>query len=310
VAAIASSNAEESPRASLRQAAVRAFSAFRRHQMTDVAAALTYYAMLALFPTIVVATSLFSLIGDAATIARAVDYVARRGADKTTQDAVRSVVHSIVSASGGAASTALVVSTVIALNGASGAFGAAGRALNRVYGVEDDRGFVGRKIIDLVMTLAIVVVLLIAIAALFLGGGIAHDLLATIGLGGTAATIWNIIRWPIALGAALLAYALIYAYAPDLEPRRLRWITPGAVAGVVIWIVASIGFGIYIRNFSSYGAVYGAAGAMIVLLLWLWLSSCAFLYGAELNAELERGVTAGQGGPPAPTPPPEARIAP
>ena len=103
-----------------------------------------------------------------------------------------------------------------------------------------------------------------------------------------------------------MAYALIYAYAPDLEPRRLRWISPGAVAGVAIWIVASIGFGIYIKNFSTYGAAYGAAGAVIVLLLWLWLSSCAFLFGAELNAELERTQTAGRGGPPPPTPPPSA----
>jgi membrane protein len=101
-----------------------------------------------------------------------------------------------------------------------------------------------------------------------------------------------------------VAYALIYAYAPDLEPRRLRWISPGAVTGVGIWIVASIGFGIYIRHFSTYGAAYGAAGAVIVLLLWLWLSSCAFLFGAELNAELERAGKAGRGGPPAVTPAP------
>jgi membrane protein len=127
-----------------------------------------------------------------------------------------------------------------------------------------------------------------------------------IGLGSTAAAIWSVVRWPVALAAALTAYALIYAFAPDLEPRRLRWITPGAVAGVLIWIVASIGFGIYIKHFSTYGAAYGAAGAAIVLLLWLWLSSCSFLFGAELNAELERGVSAGRGGPPFPTPPPIA----
>jgi membrane protein len=109
----------------------------------------------------------------------------------------------------------------------------------------------------------------------------------------------------LALAGMLMAYALIYAFAPDLEPRRLRWITPGAVTGVAIWIVASIGFGIYIRHFSTYGAAYGAAGAAIVLLLWLWLSACAFLFGAELNAQLERAATAGRGGPPAPLPPPQ-----
>jgi membrane protein len=271
--------------------------------MTDVAASLTYYAMMSLFPAIVVATSLLSLLGDRTTVADAVDYFARRGADPSTQDAIRKVMDKIVSASGGAVSAALVLSVLIALNGASGAFGAAGRALNRVYGVEEDRSFVRRKLTDLAMTMLIVVLLLVVIAALFLGGGVAQDLLGTIGLGHTAATIWGILRWPLALAAALLAYALIYAFAPDLEPRRLRWITPGAIAGVVIWIVASIGFGIYIRNFSHYGAAYGAAGAAIILLLWLWLSSCAFLLGAELNAEIERGRSAGRAGPPPPLPP-------
>ncbi|WCB95722.1 hypothetical protein DSM104299_04471 [Baekduia alba] len=285
-------------------AAQRAFSQFRRHELTDVAAALTYYAMMSLFPAIVLATSLFSLIGDEQTVSNAVDYLARQGADQATQDAVKAVMEKIVSASGGAVSVALAISILIALNGASGAFGAAGRALNRVYAVDEDRGFVGRKLNDLGITLAIVVVLLVVMAALFLGGAFAQDLLGAIGLGSTASTVWSIVRWPIALGGMLMAYALIYAYAPDREPRSLRWITPGAVTGVVIWIVASIGFGIYIKNFSSYGAAYGAAGAVIVLLLWLWLSSCALLFGAELNAELERAESAGRGGPPSLSPPP------
>lgn len=285
-------------------AAKRAFSEFRRHEMTDVAAALTYYAMMSLFPTIVLATSLFSLIGDESTVSKAVDYLARQGADEETQNAIRAVMDKIVSASGGAVSVALAVSVAIALNGASGAFGAAGRALNRVYRTDDDRGFVGRKLTDLGMTLAIVMLLLVVMAALFLGGGLAEDLLGAIGLGDTASLIWSLARWPIALAGMLMAYALIYTYAPDIEHRRLRWITPGAVTGVAIWIIASIGFGIYIKNFSSYGAAYGAAGAVIVLLLWLWLSSCAFLYGAELNAELERAARAAAGGPPAMSPTP------
>jgi membrane protein len=294
-------------RASLRGAAKRAFDGFRRHQMTDVAASLTYYAMMSLFPAIVVGTSLFSLIGDRQTVANAVDYFARQGADQATQDAIRSAMDNIVKASGGAVSVALVLSVLIALNGASGAFAASGRALNRIYGVEEDRGFVRRKIVDVAMTLMIVALLLVCVAALFLGGGVAEDLLGTIGLGHSAAVVWSIARWPLALGIMLVVYALIYAFAPDLEPRRLRWISPGAVAGVVIWIVASVGFGIYIKNFSSYGAAYGAAGGAIVLLLWLWLSSCAFLLGAELNAEIERDARAGRGGPPPPSPPPPGR---
>ncbi len=285
-------------------AAKRAFSEFRRHEMTDVAAALTYYAMMSLFPAFVLATSLFSLIGDEQTVSHAVDYLARQGADQETQNAIQAVMEKIVTASGGAVSAALAVSVLVALNGASGAFGAAGRALNRVYSVEDDRGFVRKKLTDLGMTLVIVVLLLVVMAALFLGGGLAEDLLGQVGLGSTASLVWSIARWPIALGGMLVAYALIYSYAPDIEPRSLRWITPGAVTGVVIWIVASIGFGIYIKNFSTYGAAYGAAGAVIVLLLWLWLSSCAFLFGAELNAELERLERANAGAPPALTPAP------
>jgi membrane protein len=308
VAAIASSVAPDAtgpPRVSYVDAAKRAFSQFRRHEMNDVAAALTYYAMMSLFPAIVLATSLFSLIGDERTVTDAVDYLARQGADVDTQRAVRSVMDKIVTASGGAVSFALLVSVVIALNGASSAFGASGRALNRVYVVDEDRGFVRRKLTDVAITLVLVVLFLIVIAALFLGGGFAEDLLGSIGLGTTAAQVWSIVRWPLALVGMLVAYALIYAFAPDLEPRRLRWITPGAVTGVAIWIVASIGFGIYIRHFSTYGAAYGAAGAAIVLLLWLWLSACAFLFGAELNAQLERAATAGRGGPPAPLPPPQ-----
>jgi membrane protein len=285
-------------------AAKRAFSQFRRHEMTDVAAALTYYAMMSLFPAIVLATSLFSLIGDEQTVTRAVDYLARQGADVNTQNAIRAVMDKIVRASGGAVSFALVLSLLIALYSASAAFGASGRALNRVYDVAEDRGFVGRKLNDVGITLALVVLLLVVLSALFLGGGFAEDLLGSIGLGSTASTIWSVVRWPVALGGMLMAYALIYAYAPDVEPRRLRWISPGAVTGVAIWIVASIGFGIYIRNFSTYGAAYGAAGAVIVLLLWLWLSSCAFLFGAELDAELERARAAGRGGPPSLSPAP------
>lgn len=312
MAAIASSAASgvepdvTAARPSYPDVAKRAFAQFRRHEMTDVAAALTYYAMMSLFPAIVLGTSLFALIGDEQTVTNAVDYFARQGADPATQEAIRKVMDKIVSASGGAVSFALAISVLIALNGASGAFGAAGRALNRVYGVEEDRGFVDRKLTDLGVTLLIVLLLLVVVAALFLGGGFAEDLLGSIGIGSTAATIWSIARWPLALAAMMVAYALIYSYAPDVEPRRLRWITPGAAGGVVIWIVASIGFGIYIKNFSSYGAAYGAAGAVIVLLLWLWLSSCAFLFGAEVNAELERLERASAGGPPAAMAPPPA----
>jgi membrane protein len=153
---------------------------------------------------------------------------------------------------------------------------------------------VRRKLIDVAATLAVIVLFAVVLAAVFLGGQIAHDLFGKIGLGSTAASIWSYARWPVALVAATVAYGIVYGMAPDIEPRKVRWLTPGAVAAVVLWIALSLGFSIYIRNFSSYGAAYGAFGAAIVLLLWLYLSANAFLFGAELNAELERSLEGDQ----------------
>jgi len=279
-------------RVPLHQVLVRAVKSFLAHQMTDRAATLTYYAMMSLFPGLLVGVTLLGLIGQQGLVQDATSYLLDHGVDADTANVVRKVLQNMVSASGGALGVTLVVSIALALNGASGAFGASGRALNVVYGVEENRGMVRRKLTDLGAALAVIVLLAVVLAAVFLGGQIADDLFGKIGLGSTAATIWSYARWPVALVAATAAYGIVYGLAPDIEPRRIRWITPGAIVGVVLWIVLSLGFSIYIRNFSSYGAAYGAFGAAIVLLLWLYLSANAFLFGAELNAELERNAGA------------------
>jgi membrane protein len=296
--------ADDAPRPSLPRLAWQAFGTFRAHQMTDNAAALTYYAMLSLFPALLMVVSLLGLFGAADLATRAANYVIDHGADQATADTVRNVLRKVTESSGAKAGISFVLATVLALNGASGAFGAAGRALNKVHAVDEDRGLVRRKATDLAATLVVIVLFIVVLVSLFLGGQVAHDLFGTIGLGSAAASVWSIVRWPVAFVAALLAYALIYGFAPDVDPRRLRWITPGAVAGVLIWLIASGVFGIYIKNFSSYGAAYGAFGAAIVLLLWLYLSATAFLFGAELDMVIERSGTAGRGGPPMVTPPP------
>lgn len=266
----------------------RAFNAYREHQMTDHAAALTYYAMMSLFPAALMAVSLLGLFGQAQLATDFANYVTEHGADSATARTVRNVLSHLTEKSAGTAGAAFVIATVLALNGASGAYGAAGRALNRVHALDEERSFVHRKATDLAATLVVIVLFLIVLVALFLGGEIAEDLFGKIGLASEAASVWDVVRWPLALLAALVGYAVVYAYAPDVEPRRMRWITPGAVGGVAIWIIGSILFGVYIRNFSSYGAAYGAAGAAIVLLLWLYLTATAFLFGAELNATIER----------------------
>ncbi len=296
-------------RAAFLPALRRAFAKFRADEMTDRAGALTYYAMMSLFPGLLLGITLLGLFGQQGLVQDAGDYVLRNGADETTAAAVEQALANLIGASGGALGVGLVVSVVLALNGASGAFGAAGRALNVVYGVHEDRGFIRRKLTDFVCTLGVVLVFGVVLVALFLGGGLADDVFGVIGLGSTATTVWSIARWPVALVAAMAGYGIIYGLAPDLTVRRIRWITPGAVLAVVLWIVLSIAFAVYVRNFSSYGAAYGAFGAAIVLLLWLYLSANAFLFGAEVNAELERSELAGRAAPPFVSPPPDPRAA-
>ena len=293
-------------RSSPKDVLVRAFKSFRAHDMTDHAASLTYYTMLSLFPALLAMVSVLGLVGTADLVTDAVDYARDNGADRSVTDAIQASLESAISKSGGAVSIALGVSVAIALNGASGAFGAAGRALNIVYGVEDDRGFVRRKLETLFFTLVVIVLAIIALVCVFLGGTLAGDLFGVIGLGDTAATVWTYARWLVALAAAILIYAIVYAFAPDISPRRFRWISPGAVLGVVLWLIASGAFFFYVSNFSSYGATYGAFASAVVLLLWLYITNLCLLLGGELNAELERSERAARGAPPPPTPPTHA----
>jgi membrane protein len=275
----------------LHQVLVRAGKSFLAHQMTDRAATLTYYAMMSLFPALLVGVTLLGLIGQQGLVTDATNYLLDHGVDQDTANVVRRVLNNMVNSSGGALGATLIISIALALNGASGAFGAAGRALNLIYGVEESRGMVRRKLTDLGATLAVIVLFAVVLAAIFLGGQLAHDLFGKIGLGDSAASVWSYARWPVAVVAAMLAYGLVYRIAPDIRPPTAEWITVGAIVGVVLWLALSFGFAFYLRHFPAYGAAYGAFGAAIVLLLWLYLSANAFLFGAAVNAELQRAQT-------------------
>ena len=285
----------------------RAFANFRAHEMTDHAGTLTYFAMMSLFPALLLGVTLLGLFGQQGLVTRASKYLLDHGADADTASVVSKALDKVVNSSGGALGLSLLISIFLALNGASGAFAASGRALNIVYGVGEDRGLARRKLTDLATALVVIVLLVVVLVAVFTGGSIADNLFDKIGLGSAARTVWSIARWPVALFAASVAYGLVYAISPNIVPRRFRWVSPGALLAVVLWIVLSIAFGIYIQNFSTYGAAYGAFGAAIVLLLWLYLSANAFLFGGEFNAELERAERIGDGAPPAPSPPPSVR---
>ena len=268
---------------------MRAVRAYLAHQMTDRAATLTYFAMMSLFPALLVGVTLLGLFGQQGLVEDATNYLLDHGAAPSTVKVIRDTLNNMISTSSGALGATLLVGLVLALNGASGAFGAAGRSLNVIYDIDKDRrGMVRRKANDLGIAIVVILLFLVTFVAIFLGGQIADDLFGKIGLGDDVAKVWSFVRWPVAVLATVVAYALVYSLAPDREPRRVHWISTGAIVGVLLWLALSFGFTIYVRNFAHYGAVYGAFGTAIVLLLWLYLSANAFLFGAELNAELAR----------------------
>jgi membrane protein len=242
---------------------------------------------LSLFPALLVGVAVLGVFGQQGLVSDAADYLKTAGAPSETVDAVTSALKSAQSQRG-TALTALVIGLLTALYGASGAFGAVGSALNQVWRVEEGRGFVKHKLHNLLWTVVLLVLALITTVLLFLGGGIADDALGKIGLGDTAANIWQIARWPAALLLAKLIYAIVYYAAPNVEIRRWQYITPGAVFGVLAWILASLAFFLYVSTFSSYSATYGAFAAVVILLVWLYLTSSILLFGAELNTVIDQ----------------------
>ena len=275
--------ADPAGRASGRDILWRALRQFYDHEMTQHAAAMTYYAMLSLFPALLVSVAVLGLFGQENTVNDITAYLSRQGAPPAVLEPVRSLLSSAVRAGSGAVSATLVASVAVALIGASGAFASARRALNAVYEVSEDRPIVHRKIADLGATMLLIALALIILVLMFLGGKVADDLLGVLGLGGAAGDIWPIARWPAALAVTFVAYAFTYSHAPDIDPGRWRTFSPGALVAVPAWVIASYGLWWYITHLADLAA-YGTFGAMVVLLLWLFLSNCALLLGAELNA--------------------------
>jgi len=263
-----------------------AFKRFQGDEMTDRAAALTYYSLQSLFPALLAVVAVLGVFGGEGLVTDAGDYLKDAGAPSSTVDSVLGALESAQSQRG-AAITALVLGLGTSLYSASGAFGAVGRALNVVWRVPEGRGFVGKKANDVGFTTVVLVFVLITFVLIFLGGGLAGDVLGAIGLGDTGVAIWRIVRWPVALLVLMLIYAIVYYAAPNVQVRRFQWITPGAVFGVLVTILASGLFFFYVSNFSSYSATYGAFAGAIILLVWLWLVNSVLLLGAELNAVID-----------------------
>jgi membrane protein len=266
----------------------RALVSFYDDQMTQHAAALTYYSLMSLFPATLLGLSLLGLLGEYPSTYNAIINYLR---DVVPHSALVPLDSSLRQAlqHKGSAVMAFVVSIALTLYGTTGVLEAARRALNVVFELEGGgRSFLRRKSTDIIFTFVLMGLVLASLIMLFIGGRFAEDLLGFIGLGPTAASIWSVARWPGALAVTMLIFALIYYVTPDVKQRAFRWVTPGAFVGVLIWMAASVGFSAYISQVANVGALYGAFAGAIVLVAWLWLTNVALLFGAELNAEIER----------------------
>jgi membrane protein len=269
--------------------------------MTHHAAALTYYALMSLFPAVLLALSLLGLLGQYPETYNAIIGYLREVAPASVVDPLDRSLRGALQSKGTAA-TALAISVVVALYGTTGALEAARRALNVVFEVDAGRSFLHRKAIDVASTFVLMALVLASLVMVFVGGRFAEDLLGFIGLGSTAARVWNIARWPGAVATAMLVFAFLYYVTPDVQQRSFRWVTPGAAVGVVLWLAASFGLSTYISRVGDVGAIYGAFTGAIVLVGWLWLTNVALLLGAELNAEIERERELDEGVPRRETP--------
>lgn len=260
---------------------------FTRDQCTDLAAALTYYAVLSLFPALVVVMSLLGVIGQGERTADAVLGIIDDVSPGAAVDVLREPIEQLVNAP--SAGFTLVAGIVGALWSASGFVGAFGRAMNRIYEVEEGRPGVKLRLQQLFLTL--VGLLLAAVVALLLAvsGPVAEAVGGYLGVGATGLTVWNIARWPVLLVLVVFGVAMLYYVSPNVRQPKFRWISVGAAIAIVTWVVASLGFGFYVANFGNYNKTFGTLAGVIVFLLWLWLTNLALLFGAEVDAELERG---------------------
>jgi membrane protein len=265
--------------------AVRLFREGRRKGLTDQAAALTYYSVLSVFPGLIVLVSLLGLLGNEQTVRVLIDMISEL-APAETVDVLRGPIEEAIGAQT-SAGILLVTGIAVAAWSASSYVGAFMRATSAVKEVEEQRSFWKVRPLQLGLTLAASLLVAVAMLAIVLTGPLARALGDAVGLGSAALTVWSLAKWPLMFGVAIVGLSLLYRAGPSKGRNRLWLVTPGSVLAVCTWAVASAGFAMYVANFGSYQAVYGALGSAVVFLIWLWVSNLAVLLGAELDSELE-----------------------
>ena len=265
----------------------RAALRFRDNGLADWAAALTYYGLLSLFPTLIALVSLIGLFGDPQGTTRTLtDIVAELGPNSAVET-FSGPIESVAS-SRGTAGFALIFGLAVALWSASGYIGAFIRASNAVYAVQESRPFWKLRPMQLAVTLAMIGLLALVAVGLVMTGPVVRAVAEPIGVSDAAVTIWNIAKWPVLIGAFVLLLAILYYASPNVRERGFRLVTVGSLVALAVWAAASALFGLYVSNFGSYDKTYGSLAGVIVLLVWLWITNLAILFGHQLNAEWEK----------------------
>jgi len=265
----------------------KTYREFDDDRCTDLAAGLTYYSVLSLFPAAIAVISLLGVIGQGTTSVDKVVQILRPLVSTSTLDTIQPALEHIATSQG--AGLGLVLGLLGALWSASGYVGAFGRAMNTVYEIDEGRPFWKLRPWTIVVTLVAILLVACVLVMLIVTGPLADSVGNVIGLGPQAVTAWKIARWPVIALFVVLIVAMLYYATPNVKQPKFRWLSLGAFVAIVVWIIASVAFAFYVSTFGSYNRTYGSLAGAIAGLLWLWITNLALLFGAELDSELERG---------------------
>jgi membrane protein len=260
---------------------------FTSDQCTDIAASLTYYAVLSIFPAFIALISVLGVIGNGKQVVDGLLEVLSSVAPESALDVLRGPLEGF--AESPAAGFALVSGIVLAIWSASGYVGAFSRAMNRIYEIDEGRPVWKLKPVQLLVTIIGLALILVVVLLLVVSGPVADSVGALFGAGDAFTAVWDIAKWPVIAAILVFLLAVLYYMTPNAKQPKFRWMSMGALLALIALVVASALFGLYVTNFSNYAKNYGSLAGVVVFLLWLWIANLALLFGAEFDAELERG---------------------
>jgi len=274
----------------------RTATEFQEDNLSDWAAALTYYGLLSLFPALIAMVSLIGIFGDPTSTTRSLTEIITEIGPQSGAETFKGPIESITKSSG-TAGVAFVLGLAVALWSASGYVGAFTRASNVIYETPEGRPFWKLRPLQILVTLTMIVLMALLALGLVLTGPVVSAIAGPVGLSDTAVSVWNIAKWPVMAAIFILMVDVLYYATPNVKLRAFKWVTAGSLVAIVVWAIVSALFAFYVANFGSYDKTYGTLGGLIALLIWFWISNLAILFGHQLNAERERSIEIEEGRP-------------